>query len=741
MPPARAHRVLLALALGATFGVAHAEDAPVQCFGDVPPESRDAGTPRLSRETLSSAPIDVASDTATLGVNGDAVLEGNVRVTQGDREIRADRVEYDAERGGIDVQGNVEYRDPLLIVQGGGGRYSATEGASFSGTRFELPSRPARGTAGELRLDPDGRVTLESVTFTTCPVTDPAWQLRANDIVLDTTTRTGTARNTRVDFLGVPILYSPWLTFPLGSERKSGFLFPGIGYSTRSGWQANVPYYFNLAPNYDAVFNPVWMSDRGVDLTGNFRYLTRSMRGTFDYAWLPDDRLYGAERSFLQLEHVQELPADWRFTIDAGNASDTQYFEDFGLGPDGTSVAFVERLATFTYRDPHWRLGAAFQDFQTIDTDLPADERPYTMVPQIAAAGDWSLGDRGQLLFGFEAEVVNFDRNTGVTGWRYDVAPRIAFDWQGPGYFVRPALTWRATGYQLDDTAPGEPDSPSRTLPTASLDTGLIFEGAAGSRGQRRITLEPRALYVYTPYRNQDDLPIFDTAIPDLNLVLLFRTNRYVGPDRVSDANEVSVGVTSRLFDADSGRQLLAASIGQRYSFDPPRVTLPDEEPITRSTSNFIGQLDLTALDDWNAIVGLEWDPDESQFERAQVRVQYRPGPVRVVNLAYRYQRGRIDQVDGSVAWPIAEKWSLFGRYVYSLAEDEAIDQFAGFEYRSCCWRVRLLGQRFVSSRTGEQDTGAFLQLELSGLASVGSSAVAFLEEEIRGYSPATLSR
>ncbi|MGE0581297.1 MAG: LPS-assembly protein LptD [Steroidobacteraceae bacterium] len=740
MLPPRCDR-LVVLALGALLlpEAARAADpqAPL-CFGALEDGGRlPASVVPVRGPEDAKAPIDVSSDDAALGVNGDAVLSGNVQVKQGDREVRADRMRYDAQAGKLAVDGNVEYRDPLLIVRGTSGHYSTTGGAQFEGAQFELPSRPARGTAKSMSVDAGGNARLDAVTFTTCPLADPAWQLRADRIDLDTERRNGTGRGTRVEFKGVPIFYSPWISFPLGTARKSGFLFPGAGYSTRSGAQLSVPWYWNIAPNYDLTFEPVAFARRGVDIAGDFRWLTRSSLGKLDVSYLPDDSLFHDDRSFAHLVNRTGLPGGWRLSIDAANVSDTQYFEDFGQGPEGTSVAFVGRTAALTYRDAHWRLRGAFQDYQTIDVDVADTDRPYSMLPQLYASADFSVGRSLQLRYGFDAEVINFDRNVGVTGWRYDAAPHLGLDWQGAGYFARSGLSWRTTGYSLQDTAPGADDSPRRSLPTATLDAGLVFEGAMGSRSQRRLTLEPRALYVYTPYRNQDALPVFDTAIPDLNLVQLFRANRYVGGDRVGDANQASFGVTSRIFDADSGRQLLAATVGQTVYFDAPRVALPGEAIADRDTSDLIAQVALTALRDWTADLGVQWNPESSERERMQVQLQYRPAATSVVNLGYRYQRDRIDQADASFAWPVADRWSLFGRYVYSLHDNETLDQFAGFEYRSCCWRLRAVGRRFVSSRTGERDTGIYLQLELSGLASVGSSAVAFLEDAIRGYSPA----
>jgi LPS-assembly protein len=312
--------------------------------------------------------------------------------------------------------------------------------------------------------------------------------------------------------------------------------------------------------------------------------------------------------------------------------------------------------------------------------------------------------------------------------------PTASLDFGGPGFFVRPGVAWRYTQYSLDDTTPGQRSSPTRSLPIASLDAGMIFERPSGSHGQRRLTLEPRLLYLNVPFRQQDDLPLFDTGLPDLNLVQLFRTNRYVGADRVSDANQVSLGVTSRLFDTGSGAQFLSATVGQTYYLHNPRVHLPDEPVRTSGSSDFVAQLAVTAYKHWNADFGLQWDPSEQRSERAQVNLQFKPTGEQVINVGYSFQRDLLEQTEVSTAWPIGQHWNAFARYVYSLQDNKSLERFVGLEYRACCWRLRVVGRKFVSSRTGEQDTNIALQLELTGLASVGSAADAFLTGAIRGY-------
>jgi LPS-assembly protein len=690
----------------------------------------------------SDLPITIETDDNDFefDVNGNARACGNVEMRQGERLIRADCLEYNAAERSAKLDGAVEYTDPGLKVRGGDGSFSQSMGAEIRGAEFELTESNARGAAGSLKVDGQNRITLSDLYFTTCPANNPAWQLKARQIELDTRAGNGEGRGASVELKGVPIFYTPWISFPISSQRKSGFLFPEPGHSSRNGAEIPLPYYWNIRPNMDFTAKPVYYTKRGLDLAGKYRYLTVRQRGSVDFNYLPGDDILGIDRSFVHWQHLAELPGDWRFRVDATDVGDDDYFEDFALGPEGTSVPFTERLAEASYRNEHWNVRAQLQNFQTIDEELLEEQRPYTRTPRVLASGDWDSG-LGAIEYGFDAEFVNFDRDVGVTGQRLDVAPRVGLDWSAPGFFVRPSAGYRYTQYSLDDTAPGAQSSPTRSLPFASLDAGLVFERSAGSQGQRRMTLEPRALYLYTPFRDQDDLPLFDTGLPDLNLVQLYRNNRYVGADRVNDANQIAFGLTSRLFDSRNGAQYFAASVGQAYYFEQPRVVLPTETPSTRDTSDFIAQVSLTAYKNWNFDAGIQWNPEDTRSERSHFRLQYRPGADRVVNLAYRAQRDRLEQADVSAAWPLGSRWNAFGRVVYSLLDNSTLERFAGFEYKACCWGVRAVVRRFISSSDGTQETGFQLQLELNGMAGVGNDAGAFLERSIRGYSPETSAR
>jgi LPS-assembly protein len=758
---------IVVASLGSIMPVARAQDPP--CPSQIVPGGAtagrgDAAASAAQEKRSEGGNIDISSDQATLGVDGNATLRGNVEVRQGDREIHADQVDYDSNNRSMRSDGHIDYQDPLVHVAGAGGSYSTSGGAEFRSAQFDLRQRAARGAAREMTLTPAGVLRLQGVTFTTCPLRDQSWQLKAKSIVLDTRNKVGTGRGAQVDFMGVPLVYLPWVSFPLSSERKSGFLFPGVGNTSTNGLQLSVPYYWNIAPNADFTFQPILYSKAGTDLGGDLRFLTASQRGRLDWNYLPDDSAFGGSRSRVRFTDVAELPGDFRLNASAENVSDTRYFEDFSQGPEGASTPFLERRATLSYRSEHWSIDGEAQQYQTIDYTLLQPDRPYARVPRIAVDADYGVGPNALLHYGFDSELVDFQHSQRpdivTTGWRADLMPQVSLDLTGPGYFLRPALAWRATQYELDTRGPGQLQrSPSRTLPIASFDTGLVFERPSGSRDQRKLTLEPRVLYVDVPYRGQDQLPVFDTALPDLNPVELFRTNRYVGADRVSDANQVSVGVTSRLLDARDGRQFISATLGETYYFETPRVILPGEVPTTGKRSDLVAQLALTAFQDWSADIGVQWDQQKRRSERTTVNLQYKPAPDTVVNLAYRYERfvttvelfqgvpqliqQGFDQFELSGVWPVKRHWNLFVRDVYSLrdpAQDhpKELERFAGFEYRACCWRIRLGARRYVNSHdpAAGQTTGVWLQLELAGLASVGSASDAFLTEAIRGYTP-----
>ena len=728
-------RFLIALlAAAAVVPQLAAEDCEWPAAAGAPPPPV-AGADGIAVAGPAELPIKVTSGGAEVTRQGDATLSDGVVVEQGDRRLSASSATYEAATERFDVEGDVEYTAPNLRLKGAGGYWNTAGGGRFTGTEFELPERPARGSAAVFGMTATGDLNLQKVSFTACPIGNDDWFLHASSIDIDQRSQQGRGRNVRVELKGVPILYAPLISFPVGDARKSGFLFPSFGTSNKSGFELGVPYYFNLAPNYDLTVAPQLLTRRGIGMDGRFRYLTGHSRGGLGGFFLPGDDLRDRDRGLGTLWHRTDFSDSLRLTASIAHASDGQYFEDFGLGPDGTSITYLDRNVGVSWLGRGWRFDGRLQDFQTIDLSIDPLARPYSRVPQFAFTGAWPLSERG-LTTSLDAEATWFDRDAGTTGLRLDLAPRIAWPLRGPGYHFEPSATYRMTAYRLSDLAPDADDAPDRQAPILSLDGGLVFEREASVRRKLVQTLEPRLRYTWIPFRDQAELPVFDTSLPDLNLVQLFRTNRYVGADRLGDANELAAGLTTRLIHADNGQQFLTATIGQRFYFERPRVVLPGESPENRNASNMVGEIELTAFRNWSARLAMEWDRDQSNTLRGQASIQYRPRHDSVINVGYRYREGLLEQWDVAAAWRLSPSWQVFARQVYSLKDQASIDRFGGFEYGSCCWRIRLIGRHYVSNRTGESDTSVMLQLELRGLSSVGTSDDAFLRRGIRGYSP-----
>jgi len=688
-----------------------------------------------SLPAASTAPIEVTTAGAEVTDTGDATLKGPVAVRQGDRTLASHDATYDAATETFDAAGSVEYRDPRLHLSGDAATWHTGGGGSFNNAEFELPARQARGHAASIVFDSDGHLKLTGVDYTACPVGRRDWFLRAQSIDIDQKAGQGIGRDVELNFKGVPLFYLPVVSFPTSDARKSGFLFPTIGDSSNNGLELAVPYYWNLAPNYDTTLTPGYMSKRGVTFGTEFRYLTSDSHGQFQSDWVPHDASTDRDRSFIRFTEQTDFTSRLRFDTNLAYASDSAYFEDFGVGSESTSVIYLTRAARLTYLDSHWQATGLVEQWQTIDQTVADTDRPYTRAPQITIRGRWGEGVGPE--FDVRGEAVNFTRAAGIQGARYDLEPTASWAFRSPGAFFVSSLGYRTTRYALRDD-PGVDDSPAFSAPIVAVDSGLTFERTDGSRLE---TFEPRALYTYIPYRDQSAIPIFDTGLPDFTLIQLFRSERYVGGDRLGDANQLAVGATSRLVDAASGSQLLAATLGEIYYFTPPRVTLPNEPVVVGDTSDVVAQLAVAAYKHWNIDVGEQWDPHAARSDVSELQLQYQPANNRVVNLGYRFRRDLLEQLDLSSAWPVSDSWNLYGRYVYSLRDRTATDAFAGFEYRSCCWALRLVARHYVSTFTGTRDTSLSLQLELNGLSSVGQKTGAFLEQSIRGYSatpPAT---
>jgi LPS-assembly protein len=480
------------------------------------------------------------------------------------------------------------------------------------------------------------------------------------------------------------------------------------------------------------MITPRLLTNRGVQLATEFRYLTERNKGVIAADYLPDDDIINAARHQFRFQHLTLFGNGWRNQINLREVSDSQYYEDLGGSLSVSSITHLNRNIRFDYYSPNFSMLGQVQDYQTIDDAIAADQQPYRRLPQILINGSWDmpLGFR----FGIDGEVVNFDRNVGVTGWRFNAAPKLELPITRPGWFVTPAVTMDYTRYKLKNILPGEQTNLTRTIPITSLDTGLILERSM-KNSNRVQTIEPRLLYVHIPQRDQDNLPIFDTITPDMNLVQLFRKNRYLGIDRIGDTDHISVGITTRILNLSTGRELMSATIGQTRYLSDRTVRLSDPTMTTTETSNYIAQLRFLLFKNVNFDFGHQWGSGVEDMTKSEARLQYRPADNKILNLAYRFRRDSLKQGDLSWSWPIASRWNFVGRYNFSFRDQEVLEQFFGLEYESCCWGLRLVSRRHISTRDGTRDSSFGLQLVLKGMTSVGTAADKLLERGILGYS------
>jgi len=677
--------------------------------------------------------IEASGDVANAQEGGISKLSGNVELQRGSQQLKSDHLEYNEAAELIDVEGHVQFWDDGAYASGERAHLDlGTETTTLTGADYIFLDTHSRGEAGEAVITGKKIVTVNDANYTTCNPGSNVWQLNTGELELDFAEDVGTAHNVWLEVGGVPIFYTPYATFPLSNKRKSGFLIPSVRVANTTGFDLTVPYYFNIAPNHDATLAGRLMTKRGVQLQGEYRYLTKLDNGLVAGEYLPDDREFGSYRAALKVLERGTFARRWSSYVDYNWVSDTDYFTDLGTNLAIASTSFLDQTASINYAGDGWSGLARVQAFQTIDDTIAPTDRPYKRLPQFFVAGNERRRNE-RFNPGGHGELVNFDRSAGVVGQRADLKPTLDYQQRSASWFIVPKVSLRFTHYELENTMPGQSNSLSRTIPTASLDTGMFFERdwAIGDGGFLQ-TLEPRLYYLYVPFKNQSDLPVFDTGTFDFDFSQLFRDNRFSGADRVGDANQLSLALTSRWLAGDTGEEYLRFDIGQIRYFRDREVTLPGEPVETSDGSPLVAGITATIARRWQAVAGIQWDFDEDQVEKSNFGVRYQPDPLRVANLSYSFSPDNFEQADTSLAWPLARDWRFVGRWAYSLQQNKTVEAFGGIEYESCCWAFRTVLRRYLS---GTQMTNSFLfQLEFKGLTGVGGGTVDFLERSIPGY-------
>ena len=786
------------------------------CSGDYiePPRiGRDDDTP------FDQLPIYATADSSSFEQNNQTgTLEGDVVMRQGRLQAQANQASFDQNNNLVRLDGNVRLRDQGVLVLGESAQMHVDTGeARVDQVRYVMHEANARGEAESLRRRDDAIIVMTDGSYTTCDPGRNTWALHSDDIELDREKGWGEARHVTLRVKDVPVFYTPYIYFPIDDRRQSGLLVPSLSYSSNSGTEYTQPYYFNLAPNYDATLYPTLMSDRGLQLEGEFRYLTPRSEGQIGASVL-DDREderelqsdYRDQRWMYSWQHHTDITPRLQAEVDYTEISDPYYFQDLNTHLGINTRNFLDQRAGLSWQSEYYRAGLNVHAYERATV---TDITPYERLPQLTLAGTLPY-QPGGLRFNYDTEFVSFQRNlesgfytdqdgnpderwyddrlTGLTraeGERLHVEPGLSLPMNWNWGFVKPSLKYAYTRYDLslDGRGRGSLDdderfdsSQDRSLPILSVDSGLYFDRPTNVFGQSYTqTLEPRLFYLYVPEEDQSDIPIFDTSEPTFTYDSLWRDNRFSGRDRIGDANQVSLGVTNRWLE-DDGFERQRFSIGQSYYFRDREVQLRgidyrDRDEAQTSESPIALAYQYRYNQDWRFTSTFNWDADQSETRSGSAMWHYQPAdnPRKILNVGYLYRNetmrfdratGRwttdpdfgepgdpnyianyykTDQHDISFMWPVSNQWSLIGRWQRDYGRNRTVEAFGGFEYDSCCWKLRVINRYWIDydetslnpNDNDEPDRGIFLQIVFKGLGNIaGGGMETLLEESITGY-------
>ncbi|MBC7716757.1 MAG: LPS-assembly protein LptD [Pseudorhodobacter sp.] len=737
------------------------------------PQSADASQTSPRGEAARQLPTTVFARELRGRPDKDVVAEGDAELRRAGVVIKADRLSYDQITDLAAARGNVQI---------------SRDGNFFSGPEMEVTLRQfqgffknptyffgrvrAGGVAQRLDFFGEQRAVATQATYSSCASDGsggPAWLLTSNQVSLNFDANEGIAEGAVLRFLGVPILVAPRLSFPLTDERKSGWLPPTINIDSKSGLQVAMPYYWNIAPNRDATFTPTFAGRRGVGLDGEFRYLASNYDGIGSVSLLPNDRTTGRARYGLNWAHGADLAAQTQFKLQTLSVSDNNYWKDFPRAVPSFTPRLLSSDLQVTRSMSDWSTYARVQKWQLLQSlDAPLDA-PYERVPQVGARFIRRLasGPAAGFEVGFEGEFNRFANPNNLsatdtgrpTGLRVHALSSLAYPYLTPGWSLTPKLSLNAASYALDAPLVKGPytgrQQMSRLIPSVSVDSAWVFERDTTFFGKSmRQTLEPRVLYVNTPFRDQTGLPNFDAAAKDFNFDSIYTDNSFTGIDRVADAHQLTTGVTTRVLDPQTGAEALRLGVVQRYLFRDQLVT-PDGQPFTQRVSDVLLLGSTSLIPNWTLDASVQYSPDIGRTVRSIVGARYSPGPYRTINATHRLARGLGEQLEIGWQWPVygpasrgapplflntAEgnascrgTWYAVGRINYSTSESRLTDSVLGLEYDAGCWIGRVVAERLSTGRS-EAVTRLLLQLELVGLSRLGSNPLQVLKDNIPGY-------
>lgn len=714
----------------------------------------------LNDESASNSPVQIEAQQINGRPDREITLEKDAKVDKGNAHIEADDIHYDIVDDKVNAVGHVFINRAGDKFTGDQLQLKMDTGIGYMNSPvYRLLRKNAQGRAERVEFDSQDSATVLGGDFTTCEGPNPDWYLKSSKLSLDNDSGTGVARNAILVFKGVPIAGTPYISFPLVEERVSGFLAPTIITSTTGGLEVTTPYYVDIAPNRDLTLYPHYISRRGLMMGGEARYMDREYAGQTKAEYLNNDAVTNENRYIVSSQHRQNFGSGLTFNSNLNAASDNGYPNDFpfslGFSNPGTSRRLLLRDAVLNYNDADQRAMFRVTDFQVLQDANAPIAIPYARLPQLTYQ-KFNYYDNG-LSLEFNSDYTRFSHATGIQGVtpvvrnadRMVLNPRMSYRWQRPGAFIKPSLSVHMTSYNLDQVPDPSMTAPTRAIPTASLDSGLIFERDASFFGRDATqTLEPRVFISHTPYVKQDLslYPNFDSAEADFNYAQIFRENRFVGHDRVGDASTVTTALMSRYLEIE-GQERLRVAVAQRFSFADPRVILGN--PASQTSTIADTKSDILLLSSGRVTRELRLDANfqysqsNQIFNRVNFGTFWQPEPMKVLNVQYRRDIRSTDPAanfeifDVSGQWPLSARWYGVARLNYLIKEQDIGQSLIGAEYRADCWIFRFVGQRTPTAQ-GVVNTTVFLQLEFNGLSSLGSNPLTALRANVPGYQKLT---
>ena len=777
--------------------------------------SAERGTKRVFKSTSDqreSAPLEVKSNYAEMYDNEIGDYSGNVKMSRADQQSSSEKANYNRISQVLDLHGNVYYREDEVALHTESATLNLTsDEAKIRDTQFIAASTPIRGSAKLYHRQSKTLSSYKDVAYTSCKPGNQDWVIHSSDMTIDKSTGRGTAKNAWMEFKGAPVLYTPYLAFPIDNRRTSGFLMPSFGNTKYSGFRLAAPYYWNIAPNYDATITPRELIKRGPLLAGNFRYLTEQSKGNVAVEFMPHDLISNQSRYSGKLKNTSTITPNIRSNMDLNYVSDKTYFSELGSALTFSNYNYLKSSADIGYVREGVSLNTSFVNYQSINTTLVSSVNPlpYRILPRVNLNLDHSFKFM-PLDTAIENEYVYFqhneflvdkngqtdpaltllpkDKNLTPSGQRFNTKPIISMPLQTASTYIKPKLSLQHTQYLMSSGQPIYDNqsiidttgtSVSRTLPIFSTDSGLYFDrNLSLGNNHYTHTIEPRLFYLYVPYTNQQNLPVFDTAQYDFTYSSMFRENSFSGTDRIQDANQVTTAVTSRFIDESTGLERLKVNVGEIFYFRNRQVTTPysyintsnttSTVPLgygTDSQSNLVTELSSEFTRNWSATSGLQWNPQSNAIQRLNGGLHFANKNNEIFNIGYLYRRiplasnnlqtgllpsgvNDINQTDTSFRYPIYDNWTAMGRWQYSLLYNTTQDALIGVEKENCCWRFRIALRHYINNiannntlasnatntYSGTAQNGVFFEIELKGLSALGDDMDTFLRNEIYGY-------